>query len=188
VDYGRPALTGRVSYSKGSFGPYIYGDKPAHVVDWEERAFKRNTLAGALGLAAGACFILGGVTGAGFWEQVGVWAAPSAGGLEGAVRTLFLAVAAVAALGGFLVIGGSLSLLAQRLFLGKLLVFIGGGTGLTGLALALGLPLWQGAMTEFWRNLAGLWSLSGAGTLLAIAAGLLTTLPFSLTRVLFGKG
>jgi hypothetical protein len=188
TQYGRMGLSTRVAYGKGSFGPYIYGDKPAHVVDWEERAFRRNSAAGILGLAAGACFLLGGVTGAGWWEQLGVWAAPAAGGFEGVVRQLFLAVAAVAALGGFLVLGGGVSLLAQRLFLGKLLVFVGGGTGLTGLLLSLGLPLWQGAMAEFGRNLSGLWSLSGAGTLLAIAAGLLTTLPFSLRKVLFGKG
>ncbi len=186
--YGTPGLMSRVTYGKGSFGPYIYGDKPAHVVDWEERAFKRNSLAGALGLSAGACFILGGVTGAGWWEQLGVWVAPSTGGFGGLVRQLFLAVAAIAALGGVPVIGGGISLLAQRLFIGKLLTFIGGGTGLTGLAISLALPLWRGAINELSHNLAGLASFSGAGTILAIAAGLLTTLPISLRKVLLGKG
>lgn len=186
--YGRQGLTSRIAYGQGSFGPYIYGDKPAHVVDWEERAFRRNTLASALAVAAGVCFLVGGVTGAGMWQQLGDWVAPSTGMLRETVMGLFLVVASVATLGGILVIGGGLSLLAQRLFMGKLLVFIGGGTGLSGLLVSLALPLWQGALAEFWRNLAGLASLSGAGSFLAIAAGFLTTLPFSMRKVLFGKG
>jgi len=184
----RPRLTSRVDYGKGASGPYLYGDKPAHTVDWDEKAFRRNTLASALAVAAGVCFLLGGATGAGTWQQLGDWVSPSVGDLKGLVMQLFLVVASVATLGGVLVIGGGVLLFAQRLFLGKLLVFIGGGTGLSGLLLSLGLPIWQGALSEFWRNLAGLASLSGAGTLLAIAAGFLTTLPFSLRKMLFGKG
>ncbi len=176
-----------VRYGKGSFGPYIYGDKPAHIVDEDERAFKRNFMAGILAVAAGVCFLLGGVTGAGMWQQLGGWVSPSMGELKGLVMQLFIVIASVAALGGILVISGGTALFAQRLFLGKLLVFIGGGTGLTGLALSLGLPLWQGALSEFWSNLVSLVSFSGAGTILAIAAGLLTTLPFSLRKMLFGK-
>ena len=188
LDHGKMGLTSRVIYGKGAFGPYIYGDKPPHQVDDDERAFKRNFVAGILAVAAGVCFLLGGVTGAGMWQQLGDWVSPSMGDLKGLVMQLFIVVASVALLGGILVIGGGASLFAQRLFLGKLLVFIGGGTGLTGLALSLGLPLWQGSLSEFWRNLAGLASFSGAGTLLAIASGFMTRLPFSLRKMLFGKG
>jgi hypothetical protein len=110
------------------------------------------------------------------------------GDLKGLVMQLFIVVASVAALGGLLVISGGTALFAQRYFLGKLLVFIGGGTGLSGLVLSLGLPLWQGALTEFWSNLVGLLSFSGAGTVLAIASGFMTKLPFSMRKMLFGKG
>jgi hypothetical protein len=177
-----------VDYGKGPSGPYLYGDKPAYRIDDQERAFKRNFIAGVLAVAAGVCFILGGVTGAGMWRELGGWVSPSLGELKGLVMQLFMVVASVAALGGILVIGGGASLFAQRLFLGKLLVFIGGGTGLTGLAISLGLPLWQGSLAEFSQNLAGLSGLSGAGSLLAIASGFMTCLPFSLRKVLFGKG
>lgn len=187
-DHGKLGLTSPVRYSKGPTGPYLYGDKPAHIVDEDERAFKRNFLAGILAVAAGVCFALGGVTGAGMWQQLGDWVSPSMGDLKGLVMQLFIVIASVAALGGILVISGGAALFAQRLFLGKLLVFIGGGTGLSGLALSLGLPLWQGALTEFWSNLAGLVSFSGAGTILAIASGFMTRLPFSLRKMLFGKG
>jgi hypothetical protein len=187
-DHGKPGLTSRVRYGKGSTGPYLYGDKPAHIVDEDERAFKRNFTAGILAVAAGVCFILGGVTGAGVWQQLGDWVSPSMGDLKGLVMQLFIVVASVAALGGLLVISGGTALFAQRYFLGKLLVFIGGGTGLSGLVLSLGLPLWQGALTEFWSNLAGLVSFSGAGTVLAIASGFMTRLPFSMRKMLFGKG
>jgi hypothetical protein len=186
--HGKVGLTTPVRYSKGPTGPYLYGDHPAHVVDEDERAFKRNFMAGILAVAAGVCFVLGGVTGAGMWQELGDWVAPSLGELKGLVMQLFIVVATVAALGGILVISGGTALFMQRLFLGKLLVFIGGGTGLSGLVLSLGLPLWQGALSEFWTNLAGLASFSGAGTILAIASGFMTRLPFSLRKVLFGKG
>lgn len=187
-DPGKLGLTSPVRYGKGPAGPYLYGGKPAHTVDEDERAFKRNFVAGILAVAAGACFLLGGVTGASMWQQLGDWVSPSMGDLKGLVMQLFIVVASVAALGGILVISGGAALFAQRLFLGKLLVFIGGGTGLSGLVLSLGLPLWQGALSEFWSNLAGLVSFSGAGTVLAIASGFMTRLPFSLRKMLFGKG
>jgi len=181
-------LTSKVRYGKGAPGPYLYGDKPAHQMDEDERAFKHNFIAGILAVAAGVCFILGGVTGAGLWQQLGGWVSPSMGELKALVMQLFIVVASIAALGGILVISGGTALFAQRIFLGKLLVFIGGGTGLSGLTLSLGLPLWQGALSVFWTNLAGLASFSGAGTILAIASGFMTRLPFSLSKVLFGKG
>jgi hypothetical protein len=177
-----------VDYGKGPSGPYLYGDKPAHRIDEDEKAFKRNFMAGILAVTAGVCFLLGGVTGAGMWQQLGGWVSPSLGDLKGLVMQLFIVVASIAALGGILVISGGTALFAQRLFLGKLLVFIGGGTGLSGLVLSLGLPLWQGALSEFWRNIAGLMSFSGAGTILSVASGFMTCLPFSLRKLLFGKG
>jgi hypothetical protein len=187
-DHGKLGLTSKVRYGTGPTGPYLYGDKPAHVVDEDERAFKRNFVAGILAVAAGVCFILGGVTGAGMWQQLGDQVSPSTGEFKGLVMQLFIVVASIAALGGIVAISGGTVLFAQRYFLGKLLVFIGGGTGLSGLVLSLGLPLWQGALTEFWSNLVGLLSFSGAGTVLAIASGFMTKLPFSLRKMIFGKG
>jgi hypothetical protein len=156
-------------------------------VDDEEKAFKRNMIAGALSLAAGVCFILGGVSGAGMWRDMAGWAAPTLGDLQGPVTQLLLVVASIATLGGILVIGGGISILAQRVFLGQLMVLVGGGTGLTGLVISLGVPIWQGGVMESWKALAALVSLSGAGTILAIAAGFMTKLPFSLRKMLFGK-
>lgn len=187
TSYGEHGLASPVRYGKGPPGPSPVGDKPAHIVDYEEKAFKRNIIAGALSLAAGVCFILGGVSGAGLWRDMAGWAAPSAGDLQGPVAQLLLAIAALAAFGGILVIGGGISILAHRLFIGQLMVFLGGGTGLTGLAISLGVPIWHGAAMEFWKAVAGLVSLSGAGTILAMAAGFMTKLPFSLRRMLFGK-
>ena len=174
-------------YGKVPGGPPARAGGAAHVVDDEEKAFKRNILAGLLAMAAGVCFILGGVNGAGMWQDILGWAAPSLGDFQGPMTQLLLVIASLAALGGILVIGGGMALLAQRLFLGQLMVFIGGGTGLAGLVLTLGIPLWQGAVLEFWKAILALVSLSGAGTILSIAAGLTTRLPFSLRKMLFGK-
>ena len=174
-------------YGAGAEGTYTYGDKPAHKVDDEERTFKRNILAGILGIAAGVMFLLGGVTGAGLWLSFSDWVSPELGDMRGPVESLLIVIAAVAGLGGVLVMAGGLAILAQRIFAGNLLVLIGGGTGLLGLALSLGLSLWQGAFSEFWGTLAGLLSFSGTGTILSIASGLMTKLPFSLLKMLRGR-
>ena len=187
TSYGEPGLASPVRYGKVPGGPPARAGGAAHVVDDEEKAFKRNILAGLLAMAAGVCFILGGVNGAGMWQDILGWAAPSLGDFQGPMTQLLLVIASLAALGGILVIGGGMALLAQRLFLGQLMVFIGGGTGLAGLVLTLGIPLWQGAVLEFWKAILALVSLSGAGTILSIAAGLTTRLPFSLRKMLFGK-
>jgi|GEM_PF-2011709 len=69
----RYSLTPAVRCGRADPTRYTYGDKPAHVIDREERAFGRNTIAGLLAVAGGACFLLGGASGAGLWQATGDW-------------------------------------------------------------------------------------------------------------------
>jgi hypothetical protein len=192
VTYATPADGERsVAYTKPEEQPqpgvYTYGDKPPHKIDEEEKSFKRNFYAGIIGIFAGICFLISGVNGAGFFRDLSTWVAPVAGDLKDTIVTAFMVMAAVATLGGILVVGGGAAIVVQRLFTGKLLCFIGGGTGLTGLIIAIVMPLWQGSLSQFGNVLLSLCSLSGLGTILAIISGFMTRLPVPLRYMLKGK-
>jgi hypothetical protein len=186
-DASKPVTYGKPEALTPPGGVYTYGDKPPHVVDEEEKSFKRNFWAGIIGIAAGICFLISGVNGAGFFRDLASWVAPSMGDVKDLVVNIFMAVAAIATLGGILVIGGGAAVIAQRLFTGKILCFIGGGTGLTGLIIAIIMPLWQGSLSEFGRVIASLCTLSGLGTILAIISGFMTKLPVPIRYMLKGK-
>jgi len=186
-DASKPVIYGKPEDQTPPGGVYTYGDKPPHVIDEEEKSFKRNFYAGIIGIAAGVCFLASGVNGAGFFKDLAAWVAPSMGDVKDLVVNIFMAIAAIATLGGILVIGGGAALIGQRLFTGKLLCFLGGGTGLIGLIMAIVMPLWQGSLTEFGRVIVSLCTLSGLGTVLAIIAGFMTRLPVPLRYMLKGK-
>jgi hypothetical protein len=96
----------------------------------------RNTAAMVLAIIAGALLILSGVDGIGMWELIkGFVTSYLIDHI--AVQLIFAAVIFIASLGGVSVIIGGLLIGKERLTTGKLLVMLGTGMGIIGLAAAI---------------------------------------------------
>lgn len=96
----------------------------------------RNKIAMVLAIIAGALLILSGIDGIGMWELIKQFVTTYL--IDHiAVQIIFAAIIFIASLGGVAVIIGGLLIGKERLTTGKLLVMLGTGMGLIGLAAAI---------------------------------------------------
>ncbi|MFO7618674.1 MAG: hypothetical protein R6W91_03340 [Thermoplasmata archaeon] len=103
----------------------------------------QNEECGRIGIVGGILMIIAGVTGAATWRTIGQLAVEITG--SDAFAPIFQILVALGALGGFLVILGAIFIgwpiikikTRNRLNIGKLMITIGAGFGLLGLAIFL---------------------------------------------------
>lgn len=106
---------------------------------------RRREGAGFLALVSGALLLAGHFSGAAQWEAL-LALLDRFVDLTPPVRLLFLAVLAVASLGGVAVLAGGVLILEERLLLGRLLILLGTGVGLLSFLLFLGPALLEGSL------------------------------------------
>ncbi|MFO7619513.1 MAG: hypothetical protein R6W91_07690 [Thermoplasmata archaeon] len=107
------------------------------------RRRSQNEECGRIGIVGGILMIIGGVTGAATWRRIGQLAVDITG--VDTFAPIFQILVALGALGGLLVILGAIFIgwpiikikTRNRLNIGKLMITIGAGFGLLGLAIFL---------------------------------------------------
>ena len=107
------------------------------------RRGSQNEECGRIGIVGGILMIIAGVTGAVTWRQIGELAVEITG--SNALGPVFQVLVALGSLGGFLVILGAIFIgwpiikikTKDRLNIGKLMITVGAGFGLLGLAIFL---------------------------------------------------
>jgi hypothetical protein len=104
-------------------------------IRWDKMA-SRNQLAMVLAIVAGVLLILSGVNGLGMWEMIKGFVTKYL--IDHiAVQLLFAVIIFIASLGGIAVIIGGLLIGKERITTGKLLIMLGTGMGIIGLAASI---------------------------------------------------
>ena len=103
----------------------------------------RNTVAMILAVIAGLLLILSGINGLGMWELIKAFVTTYIVD-HFVVQLIFAGIIFIASLGGIAVIAGGLLIGKERITTGKLLVMLGTGMGLIGLAAAIAIDYESG--------------------------------------------
>jgi hypothetical protein len=139
----------------------------------------RNKKAGIIGIASGICLLIAGANGASFWVML-------SGALETVlpnnefgqtVLMILLVLTIISALGGILVLLGSVLIIESSVGLGKVLINLGAGTGLISLIIIIALAVWQGGLVALIVVMLGLLTFQGLGILLSIVASFMAATP-----------
>ena len=138
-----------------------------------------NRKAGIIGIASGICLLIAGANGASFWVMLSAaleTVLPN-NELGQTVLMILLVLTVISALGGILVLLGSVLIIESSVGLGKVLINLGAGTGLIGLIIIIVLALWQGGLVAFLAVMLGLLTFQGLGILLSIVASFMAATP-----------
>jgi len=104
-----------------------------------ENKHSQNGKAGIVGLIGGVLMIVGGVTGAATWRNIGEQTIEITG--IQALGQIFQILVLLGSLGGVFVIFGSLYISLSRVKVGKVMIAIGAGFGIIGLLIFVLLTL-----------------------------------------------
>jgi hypothetical protein len=138
-----------------------------------------NRKAGVIGIASGICLLIAGANGASFWIMLSAALETVLPNNEfgQTVLMILLVLTVISALGGILVLLGSVLIIESSVGLGKVLINLGAGTGLIGLIIIIVLALWQGGLVAFLAVMLGLLTFQGLGILLSIVASFMAATP-----------